>query len=181
MKKYFAFSVIVFSGLIAILISSCAPKCDPSSDVIIGNQTISFTYLDSITGQNYLDSAHWNVGAVKIFLDTTGGKTVDFQQLPIDYANKKFGPYTYTKNFINPTTQKPNMEKLIAKSYNYDYHIVKDVYGTDILRVTFELSADECNTFWRVLDFYIKKEGSKKFEKLTPYSGKEKVEIIITE
>lgn len=180
MKKYFFSAFIILFASTAFFMTSCAKKCDAANDVKVGTQTLSITYLDA-NGQNYLDGSHWNLGNVHIFVDTTGGKNPTPVELPIDLVNKKFGPYYYTKNFINPTTKDPILERLLAKTYTFDYIIVKDNSGTDVVRVKFELTADECNTLWRVIDFYLKKDGETKFTKMDKYSLSETAEIILVQ
>lgn len=181
MKKY---SILAFAALLFVsffMMNGCQ-KCDPSKDVKIGEQSITIQYFDS-SGVNLLDAAatNWNLNNVKITLDKSGGKGTDLVPLLPDLANQQFGPYYYTQEFIDPATQKPNLLDLVAKTRKYDYIIDKDIYGTDVVRLEFELSGDECNTYWKTIKFYYKRHGAVRFTELDTYKGSENPVIVITD
>lgn len=155
---------------------SCAKPCDPSKDVKVGTQFFTVQYLDSV-GANYLGI--WDSTLIKVFEDTTGGLNPTFKEIIPGYKDGKFGPFLYAENFISPITGKPILEKMLSHTYKYHYHIKKGDGTEDIFRVEFQLSADDCNTYWKVLNIYRKNLVTNKFEIIDQFTGNEAAEIVI--
>ncbi|MBX7241317.1 MAG: hypothetical protein K1X92_06155 [Bacteroidia bacterium] len=159
--------------------SSCADKCDPNAGVKIGEQFFTVTYLDP-AGGNYLTNGAWNLQDVVVRVDTTGGKSaLGFKTLPQTFADGKLGPFYFTKNFLSPIDNQPNLNKLLAKTFTYDYYIKKGaVNQEDAFRVEFRLSADDCNLFWNILKYYKRDNSTNKFVEITEFSQNQKPEMV---
>lgn len=177
MKHFFKAVIFFLIGVSALFVSGCE-KCDPNIGVKVGEQFFTITYLDQ-AGGNYLTNGAWDLSLVEVQVDTSGGKAPGaFVPLPQTFTDGKLGPFSYTSNFIQPIDKKPNLNRLLSKTYKYDYHIRKgSINNTEVIRVEFRLTADDCNLKWSSLKFY-KKVGVTQFEEITEFSGNEKAEIV---
>ena len=181
--KQLSFVLLISCLSFAVILSSCGKKCDPSKNVKIGEQYFTVKYL-SPTGINYLtDTAGWDLNNVAVNFDKSGGKNPEFQPMIPGHAQGVFGPFNYIKQggFLDSISQEPVIERLLAKTIKFNYHIKKDTLGEDVFQVEFQLNASECNYYWKVLNIYRKKAGATKFEIIPDVTGKEKAEITIVE
>lgn len=176
MNKFFSIGISFL--FLATFFWGCGKKCDPTKDVKVGEQYLTVQYLDN-NGANYLDT--WDPTLVKVFEDTTGGVNPTFKEITPGYANGKFGPFYYAKNFVNAITGKPVLERMLSHTFKYNYHIKKGNGTEDIFRVEFQLSADECNTYWKVLNIYRKNLTNNHFEIMDQFTGQDSAEVIIIE
>ncbi len=70
---------------------------------------------------------------------------------------------------------------MLSRTYKYHYHIRKGNGAEDVFRVEFQLSANECNTYWKVLNIYKKNPVDNRFEILDQFTGNEKADIVFIE
>lgn len=153
----------------------CKEPCDDSQNAQVGDEYFTVEYLDA-DGNNYLNTVY-NPAGIVVYLDTTGGEDPNprYELISPGYENGKFGPFNFTERYINPTNDQFNDLLLVGNRFIYDYYIKKDTYGQDTLRVTFLLSADECNYFWREITYSL--NGTV----LPSYQDQQQAEIVITE
>lgn len=177
MNKFFSIGISFL--FLAVFFLGCGKKCDPTKDVAVGEQYLAIQYMRASDGVNYLDV--WDPSVVKVFQDTTGGLNPTFKEITPAYTNGVFGPFYYTKNFISATTGKPVLERMLSRTYKYHYHIRKGDGTEDVFRVEFQLSADECNTYWKLLNIYRKNLTTNKFEIIEQFKGDESADIILVE
>lgn len=172
-------SVGIFFLFLSFLLAGCGTNCDPTKDIAVGQQYISIQYIRAADGVNYLDV--WDPTTIKAFEDTTGGLNPTFKEITPAYKDGKFGPFYYTKNFVSPITGKPVLERMLSRTFKYHYHIKKGNGTEDVFRVEFQLSANECNTYWKLLNIYRKNLSTNKFELIDQFTGNEKADIILVE
>ncbi len=179
MKSSISLILSVCLMVVMSSLTSCAEKCDPSAGVKIGEQYFTVTYLDP-AGGNYLTNGAWDLQNVEVRVDTTGGKSpLGFKTLPQTFADGKLGPFYYTKNFISPIDNQPNLNKLLAKTFTYDYHIKKGaINNEDVFRVSFQLTANDCNLEWNILKYYKRDNSTNKFVEITEFGYNEKPEMV---
>ena len=180
MKRIFNFIIsFLLIGTMIAGFSGCGTKCDPNAGVKIGEQFFTVTYLDP-AGGNYLTNGAWDLNQVIVRVDTTGGKSANgFTTLPQTFVDSKFGPFFYTKNFLSPTDNQPNLNLLLAKTFKYDYYIRKGALNQeDVIRVEFRLTANDCNLEWNTLRYYKRNNATNLFEAITELEGNQKPELV---
>lgn len=157
------------------LLPSCVETCPQNEMAEVGGEFFTVTYEDA-AGVNYLTNVY-DQDKIVVYLDTTGGESPrpDYELILPGFENGKFGPFTFTERFIDPTNQAPNAEILFGQPYSFDYYIRKDTFGVDTFKVDFLLDVDECSSFWRSIRYY--RNG----EPLPQYDDQQLAEIVIVE
>lgn len=157
------------------MFSACEEVCDPALDDEIGGESLTVEYRKP-NGQNYLQTV-WNPNQAYAYLDTTGGvdPVPSLEVFRPGHENGKFGPFSITDRFINPATDQVNGVALYGTLYRFNYHLVKDFDGEDILTVEFFYEINQCNRQWKFIRYYLN-------DSLLPeYTDQRQVAITIVE
>lgn len=161
-RKALLFLAVATATIVSL--QSCN-KCKESGTVTFDptKQFLSVTYVDT-AGRNYMDSIY-NLFNVNVLINTNQGVGA-YQPFTEDFADHKFGPFTYT-------TQ-PSPAGL-GVPYDYYFILDKDTFKTDTFRIQFLATADECHEYWAQIKYY--KNGTL----IAECDGKEDCQITITE
>lgn len=165
---------VLMIGVLALL-PSCADTCPPVTTPEVGGEFFTVTYEDA-AGVNYLTNVY-DQSKIVVYLDTSGGEDPrpDYELILPGFENGKFGPFTFTERYIDPTNLSPTEEVLFGQPYAFDYYIRKDTFGVDTFRVDFLMDVDECGSFWRSIQYY--RNGTL----LPQYQNQRTAEIVIVE
>ncbi|WNJ16004.1 hypothetical protein [Pontibacter sp. G13] len=157
--------------LFVVGLTACEETCNPNLDEKVGDEFFTVTFLDS-AGLNLIDT--WNPADIVVYLDTMGGRPVEFR--PGYTPDGVFGPFNYTQyDVVDPELQEVFYPGLYFDRRVYTYYFRKDMDGEDTLRVEFVLEADDCNRFWREIQYFY--NGSE----LEQYRNQQQANIIIQE
>lgn len=169
------YSIVFFGIVLLFSVVACKDECDPELNDEVGKEFFTVEYR-SKSGQNYIEDVY-NRSRVFAYLDKSGGTNPNAKLELLDSAvnEGKFGPFKFTRDFIDPVTGKVNGPKFLGISHVYDYYLVKDLFGTDTLRVRFYMGVDECNQRWRQIRYYLNGDTLDTFE------DQQQAEIVIVE
>lgn len=143
--------------LLALLMTAFAPSCmDPCKGTVseaVGDEYVTIEYQHP-GGQNALGTGT-QAETFRVYLDPSGGASdaPTFKRILPGYENGKFGPFYFTRDFIETTTGKVNTLELYGKVHKYDYYLQKGSRDMDTLSVEFLMQVDECGHHWRYLRY----------------------------
>ncbi|MEL6624258.1 MAG: hypothetical protein AAFQ83_03855 [Bacteroidota bacterium] len=150
------FSLWVVMGFVAMisLANRCEDPCEGLSNEIIGEESFTITYEDP-NGTNYLESIY-REDKVVVYVDKSGGEDdiPEYERIFPGYENGTFGPFNFTEEFFDPTTNSPILVDVLNQVKRYDYFIRKDTIGVDTLTVEFLLATGPCVYDWEYIRYY---------------------------
>lgn len=173
MRKLFL--LILGISLASLYMVSCEDPCEGIESDEIGGEFFTVEYKDA-SGTNYLESIY-NLNGIIVFLDTAGGtsSSPQYELITPGYKDGKFGPFNFTKRYVQETNEAINGSALYENPLAFDYFIKKDTFGQDTLRVEFLVAVDDCREYWRYIRYFLNGEP------LTQYENQQQAEILIVE
>lgn len=151
--KNHAFAWMLSFLMAAALLWTGCDECASVPDPMIGTQRFTVEYVTP-GGVNYLNDIY-NKANIVVYVDSMGGTLPSprYRLLQPGFADGKFGPFFYTKDFVNSGTQQVNTVRLYGNLQRYDYFIKRDTFGLDKITVEYLIGPDECPARWRSIRY----------------------------